>query len=173
MVISIGSLPNFLLWQSKKYLTSPKDEQPNLGPQEQQLRFSDSGKELFSCYRMNNLIKWMLGNNIKTIIRLNNKTYDRRPFIAAGIEHIELFFPDGSIPPDEILKRFLEICETRQGPIAVHCKAGLGRTGSLIAAFLMKHYRVSASEVISFMRVVRPGSVVGPQQNYLQSYLLD
>lgn len=56
------------------------------------------------------------------------------------------------------------------GAIAVHCKAGLGRTGSLIGAYLMKHYRMTACEVISFMRIMRPGSVVGPQQNWLQGY---
>ncbi|KAJ8328320.1 cell division control protein 14 [Batrachochytrium dendrobatidis] len=126
-------------------------------------------QKLFSAYSMDNLIRYMKEKNIKTIIRLNNKTYDKRKFVLAGIEHIELYFPDGTTPPEGILKRFLEICETREGPIAVHCKAGLGRTGSLIASFIMKHYKMTACEVISFMRVLRPGSVVGPQQNYLQA----
>ncbi|KND02115.1 uncharacterized protein SPPG_09042 [Spizellomyces punctatus DAOM BR117] len=121
------------------------------------------------AYRIDDLIKYLKERGVTTIIRLNNRTYDRTKFVQAGIEHVELYFPDGTTPPDGVLMRFLEICENRPGSIAVHCKAGLGRTGTLIAAYLMKHYKFTASEVISFLRIVRPGSVVGPQQNYLQS----
>ncbi|KAJ1343644.1 hypothetical protein BSLG_001792 [Batrachochytrium salamandrivorans] len=109
----------------------------------------EGNRQLFSAYNMDNLIRYLQENGIKTIIRLNNKTYDKRKFIEAGIEHIELYFPDGTTPPDAILKRFLDICEAREGPIAVHCKAGLGRTGSLIASYIMKHYKMTACEVIS------------------------
>jgi cell division cycle 14 len=65
--------------------------------------------------------------NIDTIIRLNNPTYDETAFKEAGFTHLEMYFPDGSLPPDALLWRFLEIVE---GPaiIALHCKAGLGRT---------------------------------------------
>lgn len=47
------------------------------------------------------------------------------------------------------------------------CKAGLGRTGTLIGAYLIWKYGFTASEAIAFMRIVRPGSVVGPQQQYM------
>jgi cell division cycle 14 len=43
----------------------------------------------------------------------------------------------------------------------------LGRTGTLIGAYLIWKYGFTANEAIAFMRIVRPGSVVGPQQQYL------
>jgi cell division cycle 14 len=156
-------------WITPKFLAlaTPKDDGPELSGHGPQIN-----KKFYSAYSMDNLIRFMKENNISTIIRLNNKTYNRKKFLEHGIEHIELYFPDGSTPSDAILKRFLEICESRKGPIAVHCKAGLGRTGTLIASFLMKQYHLTACEVISFLRIMRPGSVVGPQQNYLQAYVL-
>ena len=51
--------------------------------------------------------------------------------------------------------------------IAVHCKAGLGRTGCLIGAYLIYRHGFTANEIIAFMRFKRPGMVVGPQQHWL------
>nr|XP_005314524.1 dual specificity protein phosphatase CDC14B-like isoform X2 [Chrysemys picta bellii] len=45
--------------------------------------------------------------------------------------------------------------------------AGLGRTGTLIACYIMKHYRMTAAETIAWIRINRPGSVIGPQQHFL------
>ena len=47
---------------------------------------------------------------------------------------------------------FLQLCENEKGAIAVHCKAGLGRTGTNIAAYMMKHYQYTARETIAWCR---------------------
>ncbi|CAF3158355.1 unnamed protein product [Rotaria socialis] len=106
--------------------------------------------------------------NVSTIVRLNKKIYDSKRFVDAGFDHFELFFNDGSTPSDAIALKFLNIVEQAKGAVAVHCKAGLGRTGTLIGAYLMKHYKFTAAEVIAWLRICRPGSVIGPQQNFLE-----
>ncbi|XP_044741575.1 dual specificity protein phosphatase CDC14C-like [Chrysoperla carnea] len=108
-------------------------------------------------------------SNVTTIVRLNKKMYDSNRFQEAGFIHKDLFFIDGSTPSDNILKQFISICEATDGAVAVHCKAGLGRTGSLIGCYIMKHYRMTAKETIAWIRICRPGSIIGHQQKWLES----
>jgi cell division cycle 14 len=93
-------------------------------------------------------------------------------FINKGIDHEDMIFVDGSTPPQHIVDQFISSCEDHfdkpdSGAIAVHCKAGLGRTGTLIALYAMKHYQIPAEAFIGWIRIARPGSVLGPQQFYL------
>ncbi|XP_052686602.1 dual specificity protein phosphatase CDC14AB-like isoform X2 [Crassostrea angulata] len=107
-------------------------------------------------------------HNVTTIVRLNKKIYDARRFTDAGFDHYDLFFIDGSTPSDNIVRQFIELSENAEGAIAVHCKAGLGRTGTLIACYMMKHFKFTAAECIAWCRICRPGSIIGPQQNFLE-----
>jgi cell division cycle 14 len=103
---------------------------------------------------------------VRTVVRLNKPQYDGKRF-AGNVKVQDLYFLDGSCPSKQIIDKFLALAELDAGPIAVHCKAGLGRTGTLIGLYCMKHFRFPARAWIGWNRIVRPGSVLGPQQQFL------
>ncbi|KAI4121123.1 MAG: hypothetical protein LQ347_006948, partial [Umbilicaria vellea] len=118
-----------------------------------------------------NVLCHFSSRNIGLVVRLNSELYSPSYFTALGINHLDMIFEDGTCPPLALVKKFIklshEMITVKHKAIAVHCKAGLGRTGCLIGAYLIYRHGFTANEVISFMRFMRPGMVVGPQQHWL------
>ncbi|KAF2140570.1 uncharacterized protein K452DRAFT_229961 [Aplosporella prunicola CBS 121167] len=118
-----------------------------------------------------NVLHHFSTRNIGLVVRLNSPLYSPTYFSALGIQHLDMIFDDGTCPPLNLVRNFVnlahEMITVRNKGIAVHCKAGLGRTGCLIGAYLIYKHGFTANEVIAFMRFMRPGMVVGPQQHWL------
>lgn len=60
-----------------------------------------------------------------------------------------MYFDDGTNPTLEMTREFIDLADRvieGGGALAVHCKAGLGRTGTLIGAYLIYKHGFTASE---------------------------
>lgn len=67
-----------------------------------------------------------------------------------GLQVVHLPIRDGQTPSSDDVDRFLSVVRKSPGTVFVHCGAGVGRTGAVVAAYLMATDQAGS-----------PGSVVG------------
>ena len=108
--------------------------------------------------------------SISTVLRLNSAdTYDKSVFERQNIKVIDLPFQDCTTPRPKLLKTIIAAIDSSSGVVAVHCLAGIGRTGTVIAVWIMMKLGWTARECIAWLRIVRSGCVLGQQQQFLEA----
>lgn len=117
-------------------------------------------------------------HNVVSIVRISEPSYSKAEVEAAGISLHEMYYPDGSSPPLDVITRWVQVLTdtfdganvTEQKPcIALHCVAGLGRA-PVLAAIALIEYGMDAISAVTFIRERRRGAINALQLNYLESY---
>ncbi|XP_052764028.1 dual specificity protein phosphatase 23-like [Mya arenaria] len=66
---------------------------------------------------------------------------------------------------------FIEKHNDLYEPVGVHCAHGCGRTGTVLACYMVKHFKLTATASLETLRGMRPGSVeTEEQENMVKMY---
>lgn len=103
---------------------------------------------------------------ITALISLTERPMDPVPLLAHGIQHVASPIPDMRAPG---LAQAVELCRqidafiAQGNAVAVHCRAGLGRTGTLLACYLIWE-GMDALNALDEARRIQPNWVQSTEQ---------
>ncbi|MDE1889072.1 MAG: dual specificity protein phosphatase family protein [Planctomycetota bacterium] len=111
-------------------------------------------------------LEFLKDNRVESIVSLTELPLHKTLIEEFGFEYKHIPIPDFSTPTQEQIEEFVTFVNnllSSKKKIVVHCEAGIGRTGTMLACYLVsKGY--SAEKAISEVRKRRPGSIETMEQ---------
>ena len=104
---------------------------------------------------------WLRQNGVQVVITLTEHPLPRQWVNDAGLMAVHIPVTDFTAPTGRQLRLAVETIDRAKESgmgVAVHCAAGRGRTGTVLAAYLVTK-GMTAGEAIRKVRELRPGSV--------------
>ncbi len=110
--------------------------------------------------------QWLREQGVQVIVCLAEDAPRRSWINDAGLFSVHMPIEDMQPPTQEQIDQFLAAVEKANAKklgVAVHCTAGLGRTGAMIACWFVAQ-GMSARDAIARARRLRPGSIETEEQ---------
>lgn len=112
--------------------------------------------------------------NVGLLVSLQKVDFTQSPFQDSELENVYLPVPDFKIPTIDQVNQFVQRADYfhAQGRrVIVHCTAGIGRTGTLLACWFVVKKNMTAKQAITAVRKFRPGSIeTQDQMKFVSDY---
>ena len=114
-------------------------------------------------------VDWLHEQGVKSIVTIREEPLDEN--WIHDMNYLHVLSDDMGVPSFDDLKNSVDYIHKRilnKEPVMVHCLAGLGRTGTILACYLIKYEKMSAEDAIQHIREKRHGSI----QSFVQEELI-
>jgi atypical dual specificity phosphatase len=111
-------------------------------------------------------LAWLRRQGVEVLVSLTEEPLPRHWVNEAGLMAVNVPVPDMEAPTDRQLDLLLDTIRKANSSgmgVAIHCAAGLGRTGTVLAAYFVAK-GLSSREAVDKVRNLRPGSVETVEQ---------
>ena len=105
-------------------------------------------------------INWLQEQGVKSIVTIREEPLDEN--WVEDVKYLHVISNDMGVPEFSDLVNSVDYIHkriTEDEPVMVHCLAGLGRTGTILACYLIKYEKISAKNAIQKIREKRHGSI--------------
>ncbi|HET7283045.1 MAG TPA: dual specificity protein phosphatase 23 [Nitrososphaeraceae archaeon] len=113
---------------------------------------------------------WVMAHGVKAIVTVREVPLPSKWFSNGNgddIDYFHLRVEDYGAPSLEEIDNTIDYIQqqiSNKKPVMVHCAAGRGRTGTILAAYLIKKENLTANQAIKKIRSMRPGSIQSDRQ---------
>ena len=105
-------------------------------------------------------VQWLHEQGVKSIVTIREEPLDNGWINKMNYLHV--LSDDMGVPTFEDLANSIDFIHERiqnNEPVLVHCLAGMGRTGTILACYMIKYQKMSAEDAIQHIRENRHGSI--------------
>ena len=105
-------------------------------------------------------LDWVLKQGVKSVVTMTENSLPES--WVDEIKYLHVPTPDLTAPDMEKIDSAVDFIHeriTNDEAVMVHCAAGMGRAGTILACYLVKYKKQSAGNAIKKIRKERPGSI--------------
>ncbi len=116
-------------------------------------------------------LDWVLKQGVKSIVTMTENSLPES--WVSKINYLHVPTPDLTAPDMDKIDTAVEFIQEHiknNNAVMVHCAAGMGRAGTILACYLVKYQNHSAREAILKIRKERPGSIQSEVQELAISF---